>query len=220
MYPVEINVLTDNFDGVREACGNWIPVFRCPSSADPESVSGEWWANGIEGRVPCNYLGCGSGTSARESGDSQWCGDPDSDGIMARNLWVTLQSVTDGLSTTVMYGETTNVLGVFAPDDSGNPQHVDHWYIWSEELTLWDSDLDFAESSEAVGSTAARINAIDIEDAHINEKELCFSSRHKGRGINLAFCDGHVQFVSATIDAETYSAIGTRNGNEIVDEFD
>ena len=44
LYPVEINSSNDDFSGVREACGTWIPVFRCPSSSDPEHVSSDWWA--------------------------------------------------------------------------------------------------------------------------------------------------------------------------------
>lgn len=48
----------------------------------------------------------------------------------------------------------------------------------------------------------------------INEKELSFSSRHGARGINLSFCDGHVQFVAQTIDAQVYSDYGSRDSRE------
>lgn len=41
------------------------------------------------------------------------------------------------------------------------------------------------------------------------------SSYHTG-GINLAFVDGHVSFVSETIDRQIWWAIGSRNGREVV----
>ena len=93
------------------------------------------------------------------------------------------------------------------------PQHVDHWYIWSGDLAVVN-----IESSEVVGSTAARINATKIADSDVNEKELSFGSFHAGGGVNLAYCDGHVRFVTETIDSVVFSAMGTRNGDETVSE--
>lgn len=43
------------------------------------------------------------------------------------------------------------------------------------------------------------------------------SSRHSG-GVNVAFCDGHVQFVSNSVDLNLWRAWGTRNGNEPTSE--
>ena len=40
------------------------------------------------------------------------------------------------------------------------------------------------------------------------------SSLHRG-GVNLAFCDGHVRFISNQIDITVWRAIGTRNGKEV-----
>lgn len=42
-----------------------------------------------------------------------------------------------------------------------------------------------------------------------------FSSRHTG-GANFLFCDGAVKFLSDNIDAATFAAMGTPNGNEAV----
>jgi prepilin-type processing-associated H-X9-DG protein len=35
-------------------------------------------------------------------------------------------------------------------------------------------------------------------------------------GVNVAFCDGSVKFVKDTVDLQTWWAIGSRNGREIV----
>jgi prepilin-type processing-associated H-X9-DG protein len=43
-------------------------------------------------------------------------------------------------------------------------------------------------------------------------------SRHPG-GVHALFCDGHIQFVSSTIQVATWQALGTRAGGEVVGEF-
>ncbi len=201
------------FGGIQQACSTWIPAYRCPSTNDPERVT-EYWTSGINDRITCSYLGCGSGTSFVESGPGSHVGDPESDGVMLRDDWITHSQVTDGLSNTVFFGETFSALGVLGQSDyDGSPQHVDHWYIWSGDLAAVN-----IESSEVVGSTAARINATKIADSDVNEKELSYGSFHAGGGVNLAYCDGHVRFVTETIDAVVFSAMGTRNGGETVSE--
>jgi prepilin-type processing-associated H-X9-DG protein len=43
-------------------------------------------------------------------------------------------------------------------------------------------------------------------------------SRHPG-GVHALFCDGHVQFVSQNINSGTWTALGSRNGGEVVGAF-
>ena len=43
-------------------------------------------------------------------------------------------------------------------------------------------------------------------------------SRHPG-GVNASLCDGSTRFISETIDLNTYRAISTTQGSEIVDDF-
>jgi hypothetical protein len=37
--------------------------------------------------------------------------------------------------------------------------------------------------------------------------------------VHALFCDGHVQFVSDNINGGTWTALGSRNGREVVGEF-
>jgi len=62
-------------------------------------------------------------------------------------------------------------------------------------------------------STALEINALFNPDRTIDEKELCFSSNHPS-GAHAGFADGHVEFVSETIDRNVWSTMGTRSGGE------
>jgi prepilin-type N-terminal cleavage/methylation domain-containing protein/prepilin-type processing-associated H-X9-DG protein len=43
-------------------------------------------------------------------------------------------------------------------------------------------------------------------------------SRHPG-GVHALFCDGHIQFVSNTIQVATWQALGSRAGGEVVGQF-
>ncbi len=43
-------------------------------------------------------------------------------------------------------------------------------------------------------------------------------SKHTG-GVHSLFCDGHVQFVSNSINLPTWQALGSRNGGEVVGDF-
>jgi len=43
-------------------------------------------------------------------------------------------------------------------------------------------------------------------------------SKHVG-GVHSLFCDGHVQFISSSVDLTVWQALGSRSGGEVVGEF-
>lgn len=43
-------------------------------------------------------------------------------------------------------------------------------------------------------------------------------SRHTG-GVHALYCDGHVQFIGNNIDARVWSALGSRNGGEVISTY-
>jgi prepilin-type processing-associated H-X9-DG protein len=45
--------------------------------------------------------------------------------------------------------------------------------------------------------------------------DASFASKHTGGG-NFAFADGSVKFINVNISATTYSALGSRNGGEVI----
>lgn len=48
--------------------------------------------------------------------------------------------------------------------------------------------------------------------------DVAARSRHIG-GVHALFCDGHIQFVSDSVNQAIWQAVGSRNGGEVVGEF-
>ncbi len=182
-----------NFDAIRSMHG----IFRCPSSAAPESYD-----QVVERRVPCTYLACASGLTGRETGPGLLISDLRMDGAMFINSRVKFRDFVDGLSNTLLVGESLFIPGRVGPDFENNIQIVDHWYIGSPSFYK-------QETSEAMGSTAIPVNAWIRPDVFIEDCELGFSSRHTGL-VQVLFADGHVQTISDGITAAAWSAMGTR----------
>lgn len=200
-----------------------LEVFRCPSANIPLSQF-----DGLvdTNRTPSCYLACASGLNNRESGDIPWVGmdndlDVDgSDGVFFLNSRTRFAGIRDGSSTTVLVGESLPNQDLFGEDYSGNIQKVDHWFIGSAELRNYASmnSVRSAETSECLASTACPINSLFVPDSPMNDKELSYGSAHI-QGVNIGFADGHTQFINENIDLNTWSALGSRNGREVVSDF-
>jgi prepilin-type processing-associated H-X9-DG protein len=205
--------------------GVLIQVYRCPSADISEKQLDP--LIGVD-RVPCCFLACAGGLNNRESGELPWCGmdqyvDPvtgtvyaESDGVFFLNSRTTSAKITDGLSNTVLVGETIPDQYLFGTDYAGNQQKVDHWCIGSGELEDYPKLIPFgsADLSECLGSTACPINSIKVEESPMNDKELSYGSAHR-QGANMGFADGHIRFVTETVDREVWSAVGSRSNSEI-----
>ncbi len=53
----------------------------------------------------------------------------------------------------------------------------------------------------------------------MSEESLISSTSHHSGGVNVGFVDGHVQFITDSIDAGVWTAISTRKGNETIGDF-
>lgn len=51
-----------------------------------------------------------------------------------------------------------------------------------------------------------------------HEVYVAARSKHTG-GVNVVFADGHVQFVTNSVNAQTWKDIATVAGNEVVGEY-
>jgi len=145
---------------------------------------------------PSNYVGMyGNG----EPG-------PGGDGIFFRDGKVGLRDITDGTSQTIAVGERSHRLGeatwvgsvtnaIMFPTDNDDIGRY---------RTETSSGMVLGHVGEGVGPGDRR--------GDVNQ----FYSLHSGGGVNFLFADGHVSFLRSTISYQTYKALATRAGGEVV----
>ena len=123
-----------------------------------------------------------------------------SEGVLKAMSSVRFSYITDGLSQTLFLGERA-----FQESVNGSLDCTSSWCgIVSE------SDVYVFDSLPYVPPFASR---------RLNSSgAMAFSSRHTG-GVQFALADGSVRFLSESIDAELFQALGTRSGGEIIGEF-
>ena len=196
-----------------EACETLIPVFRCPSMPCDEHVDNI----GIAERVPASYRG-NAGTLS-SSDDQSYITIPGTasledlrqNGLFHACSGVKMAAIGDGLSNTVLFGETRT-----EPDLELDDNSLDVWYIGSPQIDpcRCDGGNGGTDFSEFVGSAIVGINVSKSpEDLPGRLVELSFGSWHPGRAA-FAFCDGSVRFLADTTDMNAYQAAFTRNGRE------
>ena len=192
----------------REIIQREFQVFRCPSDVG----EGLW---GIEDHdnpgvvlaelAIANYVGnFGSGPGPLLGRDLDSCegliGACTSNGIFYHNSSVAMRDVDDGSSSTIFVGERATIAvpggeTLYSTWSGSIPHGVDHF-------------------ARILAVTDHTPNSVNTAVPHLDD----YSSWHEG-GAQFVFGDGHVQFLSESIDFETYQALATRNGDETVGEF-
>ncbi len=176
-----------------------------PTSPNPSTGAGIWYTGSIGPTMPdaCTFCPSGAasptnyccqgnnfGTAGGSSGAYNYPPN-NSVGLFCRCPRATrLREVTDGLTQTIMVGETL-------------PGH----YIWNCILCL----------NFPVASTQIPLNTM-IQDNGQHTlwwQDSGYKSLHPG-GANLIMGDGSVQFFPDTIDYQLYNNLGTRAGGETV----
>lgn len=180
-----------------------LTLFLCPSdSADKTWTAKTYSSSGSPQASICdvasaNYIGVFGTTEPGVDGD----------GTFFRNGRMGMKSLTDGTSQTMIVGErsfrlcqatwvgaVTNA-NLYPPSGSNAPPVVDN------------------SSGMVLGHTGDG-NGPGVPGSYVNQ----FSSQH-GQGVNFVFADGHVQFLSSTMNYPIYKALSTRAGGEAVGEF-
>jgi prepilin-type N-terminal cleavage/methylation domain-containing protein/prepilin-type processing-associated H-X9-DG protein len=111
----------------------------------------------------------------------------------------TIQSVTDGLSNTIIVGE------VLPQQDANNEM-----YGFTGAASGTTIPINFytgAPGPVAYGTTTWQ--------SRFSYATRGFKSMHPG-GANMLFTDGHVQFLKASLNPATYNALGSRAGGEVI----
>jgi prepilin-type processing-associated H-X9-DG protein len=122
-------------------------------------------------------------------------------------------SVFDGLSQTLMLAENVRTgVDPLAPNTNwANPDpHRTAYYFSSaicKSLTCSDGNIDYALANDA----SAGLNASLTEP----EGSPWPSSFHAGDGVNMVFADGHLRFITKSIDGRVYAALFSPQGQRL-----
>ncbi len=113
---------------------------------------------------------------------------------------VRFSHVTDGLSQTLLQGERVTI-----PPSISSAPFTSGWYgILTSQTNYVFSSMPYTQATAAFPINSAMGSPQN------------FSSRHVG-GANFALGDGSVRFMSENIDGALFEALGTRNGQEVVE---
>ena len=136
---------------------------------------------------------------------------------------IRVTDVTDGAANTIALGEALPyledpdfLLPHPPPENYGHGGRKDHWSFGGDDCDNYEG----CDWSEAMGSTGVPINVnggvpLARTDPLYDAWEVSFGSRHTG-GANFCFADGSVRFLSDSISAATFRALGTRAGGEVL----
>ncbi len=180
-----------------------IPVYQCPSAGR--------YAEYPNHRI---YFGV---TGGKTLAAHSWRGDVFTDGMFGMNFWRSAGNIKDGASNTVMVGESVHAakwgMGPgYGIADQGGP------VAWLHGGGCNRSD-NCAPQRQSLGrafrSTKHAINSNILPMADDEENDAPFGSEHVG-GAQFVFADGHVTFISESIDLDQYQALSTVAGGEVL----
>ncbi len=224
--PPTFEILPEHRDLVKTR----VEIYLCPSDS------------GItldERYGPLNYVAClGSGVETT----SQIAGaDVDTDGVFYANSKTRPADIRDGLSSTIVFSETTLGPGNPGPDGfvvSTPPTKLED--VWAallpwESPTLSDSACQAAtlfgvtrgSSWAATSHLSGFFNAYLPPNSRTPDCIVHYSfspgwvaarSRHPG-GVNVALADGSVRLVSDNIDLDVWRSLSTRSGTEVISDY-
>ncbi len=200
------------------ACGRVIPVFLCPSLAMATQRTNQ----GIPNRAAVSYRACAgsnifsddvSTLPATAPAGAKTLEETGLNGMFFGCSSVRVADVTDGLSNTIMLGES------YTDTYSKDGQQMDYWHTGSPQTGGWNpGGAGGTEYSEGLGSTGPKINSRLDPNISGHEMEVSFGSYHTG-GAHFTLGDNSVRFISENISINIYRGLGSRNGGEVISDF-
>lgn len=207
--------------GVLPGGDTIVSTYRCPSSALPAFVPATWQvpgstAIGAGSAVNQHPMSIGYATTDYKGAGGSCNGDW---GVLHK-LWEGEPSrfadVTDGLSNTIMIGESSYVTTSVRVRDRATvpPTEFRDWPTW---IGAFGNGQD--ETVRINGRTNSPINALTSPGRmYLAISDDSAFSYHPG-GAQFSFCDGSVHFVSNSVDVGTYCNMHDRRDGQVLGSF-
>jgi len=195
-----------------------VPGYLCPSSAMPQIVPATWAVPGSfgGGSVPARRIeAVGYATSSYKAAGGSNSGDFGMMHKACEGGGVRFRDVTDGLSNTIMVGESTycstNVSAASRPTVA--PTEFRDWPIWIGSGNQSDEAIRINGRYGSVINARVSFNRM----AQAINDDNAFSY-HVG-GAQFALGDGSVRFISENIDVVTYDFLHDKRDGGVIGEF-
>ena len=217
-----------NANNMNLANRKMIKSYRCPSSPTPEFSTGAWNGNNAY-LMMTSYTGI-AGSSISPSISNTGNGPISGGGILFPNSAISLSSISDGTSNTIMVGEQSDhirdakgapIAGGFTAISSQGPHG---WTMGSSggdtAPPSWNGDRSFNCST-----TRWSINQLGLGNTSGNGtndntgNNIPISSAHSG-GANVAMADGSVKFINQNIPLLTLQYLSDRADGNVVTSYD
>jgi len=180
-------------------------LYMCPSHPDgTENLSyADWDQEQRRGNYAANF-GAGTLTESRTSQNLA--------GIMAANSRVEFRDITDGAANTLALAEMRYSLKV------GGDCRGSYTYPGMGGVAFSTALTPNSTTADQISACADNIAGFPCVANDTGTQRAAARSYHAG-GVHVCLADGSTRFISDTIGASVWSALGTRAGSEVVGEF-
>lgn len=203
-----------------------VPGYRCPSSTLPTHIPATWQIPGSQalgaGNVPhANPYAVGYAVTDYKAAAHNHISD--FNGLMKKQ-WeggaARFRDVTDGLSNTIAAGESSYAsAGNVSGSSAGPGARATTAPTSFQDMPAWIGSLGSDEVVRINGRFNSPINArTNPTRMYLANNDDNAFSFHTG-GAQFLMGDGSVRFITENIDINTYSALFSMNGGEVVGEF-
>ncbi len=205
----------------RHAVATPIATYQCPSDASgDDAVMGHrctccnggplrshvlWYAASMGPNNDDACIFCAEGPGSFCCLGASYGSGGDFSGMFGRHTrTIEFKEVTDGLSKTIMIGETL-------------PKHCFHNTAYGRNFPVAGMSIPL---NTMIGKEGQQDNwdQTTLHNRNSHYQACGFKSEHPG-GAFFALGDGSVQFISQSIDYRLYCALGSRSGNEVSDGY-